>query len=292
MSYTVDNAIIMAAGTSSRFAPLSYEMPKGLITVRGEVLIERQIRQLQEVGIREIVLVVGYKKECFKYLEEKFGVILVENPWYNTRNNNASIYVARQYLHNSYICSSDNYFGINPFEKNVDESYYATVYAEGKTNEWCITEDAQGYIQSVTIGGQDSWYMLGHTFWSEEFSHRFCKILEQEYDCPETADKLWEKIYMTHLDELKMKAHHYPASVIFEFDTLDELRQFDKSYCTDTRSTILKTLASQLKCREQDITKLKAQKKKDNSASGFTFEVLGHTYEYDYESRQFKQALD
>ena len=48
MSYHVDNAVIMAAGTSSRFAPLSYEKPKALIEVKGEILIERQLRQLQE----------------------------------------------------------------------------------------------------------------------------------------------------------------------------------------------------------------------------------------------------
>ena len=39
MAYKVDNAVIMAAGTSSRFAPLSYEYPKALIRVKGEVLI-------------------------------------------------------------------------------------------------------------------------------------------------------------------------------------------------------------------------------------------------------------
>lgn len=38
-SFKVDNAIIMAAGLSSRFAPISYEKPKGLLRVRGEVLI-------------------------------------------------------------------------------------------------------------------------------------------------------------------------------------------------------------------------------------------------------------
>ena len=47
--YKVNNAIIMAAGMSSRFAPLSYERPKGLLNVKGEILIEREIRQLQEV---------------------------------------------------------------------------------------------------------------------------------------------------------------------------------------------------------------------------------------------------
>ena len=41
--YRVDNAVILAAGLSSRFAPISYEKPKGLLRVRGEVLIERQM---------------------------------------------------------------------------------------------------------------------------------------------------------------------------------------------------------------------------------------------------------
>ena len=35
--YAVDNAVILAAGLSSRFAPISYERPKGLLKVRGEV---------------------------------------------------------------------------------------------------------------------------------------------------------------------------------------------------------------------------------------------------------------
>ena len=74
MSYTVDNAVILAAGLSSRFAPLSYEKPKALIEVRGEILIERQIRQLKEAGIKEVFLVTGYKKEMFDYLKGKFGV--------------------------------------------------------------------------------------------------------------------------------------------------------------------------------------------------------------------------
>lgn len=67
--YKVDNAIIMAAGLSSRLAPISYEKPKGLLKARGEVLIERQIKQLQDAGITDITVVIGYKKEQFFYLE-------------------------------------------------------------------------------------------------------------------------------------------------------------------------------------------------------------------------------
>ena len=102
MKYRVDNAIIMAAGTASRFAPLSYEKPKALIEVRGEVLIERQIRQLKAAGIEKIFLVVGYKKEQFEYLTQKYGVVLIENKEYRIRNNHSKIMlrmpIMQQYL--------------------------------------------------------------------------------------------------------------------------------------------------------------------------------------------------
>ena len=70
--YRVKNAIILAAGMSTRFIPVSYELPKGLISVKGEVMIEREIRQLQEAGIQEIVVVVGYMMEKFFYLRDKY----------------------------------------------------------------------------------------------------------------------------------------------------------------------------------------------------------------------------
>ena len=73
------NAIILAAGKSNRFAPFTYEKPKGLFRVRGEILIERQIVQLQKAGIYEIYIVVGYMKEKFFYLEQKYGVHLIVN---------------------------------------------------------------------------------------------------------------------------------------------------------------------------------------------------------------------
>ncbi len=283
--HKVDNAVIMAAGTSSRFAPLSYEMPKALITVKGEILIERQIRQLKEAGVPEIYIVVGYKGEMFKYLEEKFGVHIVENPDYLTRNNNASIYVVKDILKNSYLCSADNYFSENPFEREVSDCYYAAVYADGPTKEWCMDCETDGTIRNVTVGGENAWFMLGHTFWSEEFSEKFVEILCDEYDLPETADMLWESIYINHLDELKMKIRKYSDDVVFEFDTLDELREFDADYINDTHSQILKNIAQQLGCEEKDIVRVTAYKDDTNAAAGFTF-VCGDTeYKYSYEEK-------
>ena len=285
----VDNAVIMAAGTSSRFAPLSYEMPKALITVKGEVLIERQIRQLQEAGVPEIYVVNGYKAEMFAYLEEKCGVHLIHNPDYLTRNNNASIYAVRHILKNTYICSADNYFSVNPFEREVSDCYYAAVYAEGPTKEWCMDCAPDGTIRQVQVGGADAWYMLGHTFWDETFSSTFLSILEAEYDLPETADRLWESIYINHLDELKMKIRKYADDVVFEFDTLDELREFDESYVGDTRSRILKDVCARLGCAEKDLSDLTAYKDNTNEAAGFRFVYNGDTYAYSYKDETFRR---
>ena len=290
MSYRVDNAVIMAAGTSSRFAPLSYEKPKALTEVKGEVLIERQIRQILDAGIKDVIIVTGYKKEQLEYLKQKFGVKLVENTEYLTRNNNSTINAVKDWLNNSYVCSSDNYFAEDPFEPVVDDSYYAAVYSDGPTQEWCLTEDADGYIDSVKIGGSDAWYMLGHTFWNEKFSRAFLQILEDTYELPETAGKLWEAIYMEHLDVLKMKMRRYPDGYIFEFDTLDELREFDNSYKDDTRSVIMKDIAGRLGCPEHLITGVSVYKKVDNTASGIYFDAAGRKYRYDYETAELEEC--
>lgn len=280
----VDNAIIMAAGTSSRFAPLSYENHKAMTVVRGEVLIERQIRQLKEAGIPRIYIVTGYKKEQFDYLAGEFDVCLIHNPDYMKRNNNGSIWVAREVLGNSYICSSDNYFTINPFEREVDESYYAAEYCDGYTDEWCLSEDSDGYIGSVTIGGEHSWYMLGHTFWSSAFSASFLSILEREYKEEDTAGKLWESILVEHLDILKMRVRRYAPGVIHEFDTLDELRKFDPSYIADTRSSLLKKAAGAIGVTEDKIVNIHAIKGSAAAAVGFDFDCDGKHYRYDYSS--------
>jgi len=289
MGYRVDNAVIMAAGTASRFAPLSYERPKALIEVKGEVLIERQIRQLQEAGVPQIIVVVGYMKEQFLYLQDKFGVQIVENNDYLSRNNNGSIYAVKDWLKNTYVCSSDNYFSENPFEAEVDDAYYSVVYARGETKEWCVTEGADGYIDGVQIGGRDAWIMLGHTFWNEAFSQRFVRILEEIYSLPETKNMLWESIYMQHLDTLKMKMRKYTDDIIFEFDTLDELRLFDESYVCDTRSEILAGIAEQLGCAQQDIVEVNSFKTADNAAAGMRCKVKGIAYEYRYDTAQLRR---
>lgn len=275
------NAIILAAGTSSRFVPLCYERPKGLLEVKGEILIERQIRQLQEAGIEDICIVVGYKAEQFEYLRQKYGVELVMNEDFDRYNNTSSIIRVLDKLGNTYICSSDNFFPENVFSDDPEKSFYSSLYARGSTGEYCLSLDDNDNIKSVTVGGSDSWYMVGHVYFSEEFSKKFKPLMKSEYEKTETRQGYWEDVYIRNIDQLPaMQIHKYRDGEIFEFDSLDELRLFDESYVNDTRSGILKAIVSNMNCKESDLSSFKKAVNSSKSNLSFTFLKDGEQYLY------------
>ena len=251
--YKVENAIILAAGLSTRFAPVSYEKPKGLLSVRGEILIERQIKQLQEAGINDITVVVGYKKELFFYLEEKFNVHIVVNPEFASRNNHASLYYVREKLANTFICASDNYFVENPFTQYMWKACYSALYHEGATKEWCLTFDHKDRITGVTIGGSDAWHMLGAAYFDHEFSVRFREILDAEYNDPRTTDKLWEDIFLDHIDELDMEIRRHEPETLFEFDSIDDIKDFDPLFLENVDVEIFDHIVQVLHCEKSEI---------------------------------------
>lgn len=268
--HRIENAVILAAGVSSRFVPLCFEKPKGLLTVRGEVLIERQIRQLKEIGIDDISVVVGFMKEKFYYLQEKFGVRIIETSDYKVRNNHASIWAARNILGNTIISSSDLYFNENIFQKYALDAYYCTVYKEGRTEERAIETDLYDRITRTYYGANDVWVTLGYAYFNKRFSDNFIEILAKEYDNPETISKFWADIQDQHLDRLYMDAKRCKGNIIFEFDCLEELRQFDEQYLVDSHSELMKKIADSLNTTEKKLSKFFPITKEDLQ-KGFTF---------------------
>ena len=275
------NAIIMAAGTSSRFVPLSFEKPKGLLNVKEEILIERQIKQLKETNIDEIIIVVGYKKEQYFYLKDKYNVKIVINDDYDKYNNTSSLIKVLNEIDNTFICSCDNYFTENVFKDIEEESYYSVIYENGKTNEYCVFFNENEVINRVEIGGKDSYIMLGHVYFNSKFSKKFKEILKKEYSESERCKKeLWEQLYMRHICELPLKIKKYKKDVIYEFDSLDELREFDKNYKSDSK--ILKEIQTYLKCEENELSGFKLLK---NEKDIYSFSFM-------YNDRIFEYSLD
>lgn len=271
------NAIILAAGTSSRFVPISFEIPKSLLKVRGEVLIERQIKQLQEAGIYDITVVVGYKKELFYYLKDKYNVSIVNNEDYHIYNNTSSLMRVLDKLENTYICSSDNYFTKNVFLEDEEQAYYSAIYINGKTDEYCIQYDKENLITEVTIGGENSYVMLGHVYFDKAFSDSFKEILKNEYKTEETKKKLWEQVYIKYISSLKMKIKKYPDGVIFEFDSLEELRRFEPTFLSNTK--IMKEISEYFHCKESELSNFSL---KENTQEIFSFSFIYEKQKYNY----------
>ena len=282
------NAIIMAAGTASRFVPLSTERPKGLLEVKGEILIERQIRQLQEAGITDITIVVGYMAKMFEYLKEKFGVSIVLNEDYYRYNNTSSVIRVLDKLSNTYICSSDNYFPENVFKEQPIQSYYSALYAEGKTGEYCLTLDAKDNITEVVVGGHDAWYMI--VYFSDDFSKAFKQLLAVEYEKEETKQGYWEDVYIRYINKLPlMRVHRYNEHDIEEFDSIDELRLFDASYIHDTRSSVVKAIAKEMNCSEAELSKF-IRIKHEGDYLLFSFQKGAETYRYNGQEKSIKKV--
>ena len=85
-----------------RMVPIN-TVPKGLLEVHGEPLIERLIKQLHEVNIHNIYVVVGFMKEQYEYLIDEYNVELVVNSEYASKKSLHSLELASDFLSNSYI---------------------------------------------------------------------------------------------------------------------------------------------------------------------------------------------
>lgn len=266
---------------SSRFVPLSLEKPKGLLVVKNEVLIERQIEQLQEAGIHDIVIVLGYKKESFFYLEDKYkGLTILINPSFHLKNNIETLYLAQKYIGNTYICSSDDYFTENPFTDYVYQSFYAAQHVTEKSQEWYMISDKKGNITKVQRSGEEGDIMLGHVYWDTDFSREFLKLINLHHDLGDYDEELWEALFADNIAKLPpMAVKVYPNGTIYEFDSLEELRQFDNYYVKDTHSKIMRNICRILGCREEDVNGFRAIKEGLTNTS-FVFEVGGKKYVY------------
>lgn len=278
----MNNAVILAAGKSSRFAPFTYEKPKGLFRVKGEILIERQIEQLMNAGVKEIIVVVGYMKEKFFYLEQKYpGLRLLVNNEFGKKGNLFSLYKAKEYLNNTFVCCADHYFVDNPFiyENPDNHSWRACTYETGKFREFSVTVSDAGIITETKIGGSDSLAQVGCAYMNENFSKRFKEYLETEINDFGVASMFWEEFYGKHIHNLTFYCREFPMGSIYEFDNIDDLREFDSEFLLNVDSEIIDNITATLHCTPNDISNIAVINAGLTNVS-FGFDVNGIRYVY------------
>ncbi|MDE7307252.1 MAG: NTP transferase domain-containing protein [Lachnospiraceae bacterium] len=250
------NAIILAAGFGMRMVPINTEVPKGLLEIQGEPLIERQIKQLHKVGIREIYIVVGFMKEQYEYLIDKYNVELVVNKDYALKNNLHSMKLVLQHLSNTYIIPCDIWSEKNPFHRHELYSWYMVSDIVDNESSVRVNRKMELILTSNNVGGNE---MMGISYLLEEQAavvrERICQLcMDKRFD-----GAFWEEA-LYQQNKMLVQAWVVHAADVIEINTYEQLRELD-SDSNQLKSEIITLIAKTLNISNNEITDIEVLKK-------------------------------
>ncbi|MBQ7072661.1 MAG: phosphoenolpyruvate mutase [Bacteroidales bacterium] len=119
--------LILNSGLGRRMGVLSSEHPKCMTEIsHRNTILSRQLRQVAEYGIKEVVITTGYFNQVLidycNFLQLPIKITFVNNPIYDKTNYIYSIYCAREYLRDDDIVlmHGDLVFENQVFEKVIE----------------------------------------------------------------------------------------------------------------------------------------------------------------------------
>ena len=264
-------AVILAAGYGMRMVPVS-STPKALLEVRGERLIERLIRQLNEVGITDITVVVGYRKELFEYLIDAYGVSLVYNPDYAEKNNLVSLSLAADRLENCYILPCDLWCRENPFRRNELSSWYLVSEEDDLSSDVRVNRKRELVrISPSSVGNR----MIGIAYFCIESGEEVRRRIVMSARESENRAAFWESALYDG-DRMLVHARVFPAGDAIEINTYEQLRELDAA-SGSLQADALHCIARVFGVSQDEIREIAVLKKGMTNRS-FLFTIRGEQY--------------
>lgn len=266
------NAIILAAGFGMRMVPINTEIPKGLIEINGERLIERIIRQLHEAGVNEIYVVVGFMKEQYEYLIDEYGVELVVNPEYATKNNLHSMRLVNHHISNTYIVPCDIWCSNNPFRRYELYSWYMVSDMVDSESRVRVNRKLE-LVETTQNSGGNTMVGIAYITLNEAESVKN-RIVEldglRKYD-----ESFWEEVLFEE-NRLMMAAKMVHSTEVIEIDTYEQLREID-SNSNQLKTDSIEIISNVLEVNPQEVTDITVLKKGMTNRS-FLFTCKGRKY--------------
>lgn len=250
------NAVILAAGYGMRMVPINVEVPKGLLTVKGEPLIERLICQLHEAGIYQIDVVVGFMKEQYEYLIDKYQVNLVFNKEYSSKNNLHSLNRVREHLGNTYIIPCDIWCRENLFLEHEWYSWYMVTDRADDRSSVRVNRKKE----LVRVKGNESGNtMIGIAYILDQEADMLKEALREMAKKKAYDQSFWE-IALFDGDRMIAAPREVPDEKVSEVNTYEQLRELD-SDSDQLQSDIIRLISQVFSCDEREITEIKSLKK-------------------------------
>lgn len=267
-----ENAVILAAGVGLRMTPINKDYSKGLLIVNNKTLIENVIIKLQESGINKIYIVVGYMKEQYEYLIDKYKVQLIINTHYLEYNNVYSFYLARDYIHNSYIIPCDLWLKENIFRNIEINSWYTF-----DENTKIMTDYKTLKNSSIRLLAKQHYNNkpLGIAYLNNDDSLKIKNYLNQlDFNLFLKKHYYWENIILEKLN-LQFDAR-YLKGTCYEINTFEDLRDLDPQ-SESLHSNVIDIILDSLKINITDIKNITLSKKGMTNRS-FLFEIKDKKY--------------
>ena len=250
------NAIILAAGFGMRMVPINTETPKGLLEIKGERLIECTIRQLHEVGITEIYIVVGFMKEQYEYLIDEYGVDLIVAPDYTSKNNLHSLKTAADHLSNSYIIPCDIWCEKNPYSRNELYSWYMVSDLVDDDSTVRVNRKQELVVQKEQAGGNA---MIGICYLLETEAEIVRERLEELGRDSRYDGAFWEET-LYRKDRMIVTARVVHAADAVEINTYEQLSEID-SDSSQLQTDAIQVICEALGAQQNEVTNITVLKK-------------------------------
>lgn len=260
-------AIILAAGLGMRMVPINFEMPKALMEINGEVFIERIIRQLHEVNVHDITVVVGFMKEKFEYLIDDYGVELIVNGEYAHRNNLYSLKLAKDKIENAYIIPSDIWCEKNPFSTTELYSWYmVSNQIDAESMVRLNRKEQLVCVRREELGNR----MIGIAYILREDAIQLKDNIERLSQYKKNYDMFWEEALFRD-GKMMVLANVVQSNDVVEINTYEELRDLDEE-SNHLKSDAIDIIKTSLQCKDVDIKNITVLKKGMTNRS-FLFDV-------------------
>ncbi|MFC1535548.1 NTP transferase domain-containing protein [Candidatus Neomarinimicrobiota bacterium] len=172
-------AIIVAAGEGTRLRPLTESRPKALLDINDRSLITRSIGILQDVGVTDFALVVGYREEMIKEHLAELEITWFSNPLYQSTNNMASLRIALPFIKETFLyLHSDLIYDPRLLQQIVVDSNPNVLLVERKS---CNAEDMKVKVEGGILVESNKEIPLAESFgeWTgiAKFSSSFAEVL-------------------------------------------------------------------------------------------------------------------